>query len=420
MRILFFSNIPIIKKVHGSYNGGGWISSLIEELCKKTNCTIAVGFFGHTDEKQEYSNLVAYQIATGSILQKAIRKISLLSPFAKKIERNSWKYYEKKLLSVVNDFQPDIIHIFGSEYQFGLIANQTTVPTLLHIQGILNPCYNAFLSPFFSWSVDKINPLAIIKKYKLKKEWELACTREKEVLLRNQNYLGRTIWDKRMTKIFSPQSCYYYGGEILRDIFYKDWPRVLPERLTIISTISAPLYKGLDVILKTALLLKNAFHYDFCWKVYGNVTPKEIERIVGIKHQDVCVEINGVASADDLIFSISNATVFVHPSYIDNSPNSVCEAQMLGVPVIAANVGGLPSIIDDGKTGFLVPANDPYQTAYLIKKLFNNTELNRKIGDNAKKMSRERHNRDNIVQKLVCTYEKIFESCQKGWPNENV
>lgn len=412
MRILFFSNIPIRKEVRGGYNGGGWISSLIEELYKRTDCSIAVAFFGEKDEKKDYSKLMTYQVAKESVFRKFIRKMSLFTPFAKIIERNSWKYYENKFLPVIDDFKPDIIHIFGSERQFGLIANQTKIPAVLHIQGILNPYYNAFLPPSFSWYSDGFGFFFFVKKYLLKKQWELNCLREREILLRNQNFLGRTAWDLRVTNVFNSQSRYFYGGEILRDVFYKDWPRILPKRLTIVSTISSILYKGLDVVLKTAFLLKNAYHCDFCWKVYGIMSSQDIERKVHIKHQNVCVEINGVASAEDLISSISNATVFVHPSYIDNSPNSVCEAQMLGVPVIATSVGGLPSIIDDHKTGFLVPANDPFQTAYLIKTLFDNNELNRKIGDCAKKMSRERHNRENIINELICVYEKILERYQ--------
>ncbi len=57
--------------------------------------------------------------------------------------------YKEKLKQVVDDFMPDIIHVFGSEQQLGLVSSVTEIPVLLHIQGLLNPIYNALLPPFF-------------------------------------------------------------------------------------------------------------------------------------------------------------------------------------------------------------------------------------------------------------------------------
>ena len=111
--------------------------------------------------------------------------------------------------------------------------------------------------------------------------------------------------------------------------------------------------------------------------------------------------------------SITNSTVYVHPSYIDNSPNSVCEAQILGVPVIAANVGGLPSIINNGETGFLVPANDPYQMAYLIHLLQKDEILNQRIGENAHLQALKRHDRNTIIKQLLEVYDNILSSSKK-------
>ena len=64
------------------------------------------------------------------------------------------------------------------------------------------------------------------------------------------------------------------------------------------------------------------------------------------------------------------ANVFVMPSVIENSPNSLCEALMTGVPVVAANVGGISSIIRHGKEGFLYQSDAPYMMAYYIDLIF--------------------------------------------------
>lgn len=59
--------------------------------------------------------------------------------------------------------------------------------------------------------------------------------------------------------------------------------------------------------------------------------------------------------------------MYVHPAYIDNSPNALCEAMLLGVPCIASYVGGIPSIIQNEVSGLLAPANEPY---YLAEKIY--------------------------------------------------
>lgn len=408
MRILFFSNIPVRQKSKDGYNGGGWISSLIENLSRRPDIEIAVAFFGNSDEKH-IESITRYQIKYDNLLKKIVWKMLPFLTNPQAIEKKTWKNYETKIMSVVNDFKPDLIHIFGTERQFGLIGSLTSIPTVIHIQGIINPYFNAFLPPSFSWRKNFFNIFDAIKTARLRKIWITDSYREEEIFSRNRNFIGRTEWDKRTTLLLNSSANYFYGGEILRDDFYKNWEREIPAKLTIVSTISSPIYKGFDTILKTAKLLKKHVSDNFIWKVYGDVTPSFIEKNVKIKHSDVNVELAGVANTETLIHALLNASIYVHPSYIDNSPNSVCEAQMLAVPVIAANVGGLPSIVDNGKTGFLVPANDPYQMASLIQELHNDKELNLQMGLCARNTALERHNRDSIINTLLATYNKILQ-----------
>lgn len=168
------------------------------------------------------------------------------------------------------------------------------------------------------------------------------------------------------------------------------------------------MYKGFDLILKTAKLLKEQYALDFDWKVFGNIKPSFVEKQLGIYHKDVCVKLEGVANAVQLKQELENATVYAHTAYIENSPNSVCEAQILGIPVIATNVGGVISLIDEGETGYLVPANDPYQMAFFIEQLYENKKLNIEIGGRARKKALERHNKGKIIEDLIQTYRIII------------
>lgn len=407
MKVLWFvqSNFDPSRE-KGGYNGAGWISSLRNEIVKKEGIDLALAFFSN-ESKQGTANGVRFYSMPTPILS-SLKKIRFrLKKQYSKEEEALWPNYRAEMLKVLDDFKPDVIQIFGSENKYGLVASVTKIPIVLHIQGIVRPCLNAYLPPFFSW--DKSLRLATVLKKTQKENWESLECCEKEVFCHVKNYIGRTLWDKRIIQVLSPDCNYYWGSEILRDTFYDcSVKRSIPQKLTIVSTISIPLYKGYDMILKTASLLKECYHIDFEWKVIGNVQPSLVEKSIGINHQDVNVTLLGVLNAEQLKHELLNSTLYFHPSYIDNSPNSVCEAQMLGVSCVGTNVGGVSSIIEDGKTGFLVPANDPIQATFLIKQIFDDSTLNLQVGINAQEIARKRHDKLDIVNSLIQLYHNLI------------
>lgn len=73
------------------------------------------------------------------------------------------------------------------------------------------------------------------------------------------------------------------------------------------------------------------------------------------------------------------ATVFALPSHSEGSPNVVLEAMAAGVPVVATAVGGVPEILDNGRTGLLVPPRDPVAMAAAIRRLLTEPETRRAL-----------------------------------------
>lgn len=208
--------------------------------------------------------------------------------------------------------------------------------------------------------------------------------------------------------ILNPNSHYHYGGEILRPCFYEPSERTIPQKLTITTTSSGATYKGFDLVLKIANILKYECNLDFEWNVYGDVNPKFFEKLTSIKHEDVNVNLCGVASAEELRKAMLKSTLYVQPSYTENSPNSVCEAQMLGLPIVATNVGGTSSLVEHGGTGFLFPATEPYMGAYYIKILNDDISLNKQMGEKGKEIAFARHEKKMIIEDLIKTYTEVI------------
>ena len=132
-----------------------------------------------------------------------------------------------------------------------------------------------------------------------------------------------------------------------------------------------------------------------------------MEKHTGLKHENLNINLKGVASAEVLRDSLLKSTLYFHSSYVENSPNSVGEAQLVGIPVVASRVGGTDSMVEHGKTGFLYPVTDPYMAAYYIKRLIDNLEENVNIGKAARETAMVRHDKKMIVEDLMKSYNEI-------------
>lgn len=423
MRVLWFANTPSNFSMEGSaYNGTGWVSALESEirdkvdlgLCFMTNRPLA------SISSQEIHNSggrsvwlkarqhgVDYYPVYNAYDRKRSDRIKVLLG-----AENGEKDLVANFMAVIEDFKPDVIQVFGSEHCYGLVARYTDIPVILHVQGIMNPYFKSFFPPGVSWRnyiFSPFLPSRIFRKLYLRRKWEHACDREKTILGSIKYYLGRTEWDHEEVRKYNPDAVFFQGDEIMRRPFYDADIRktTVPSTLKLVTTISEPTYKGYDVVLRTGRILKEVYGLAFEWKVFGNVEPKFFEKITGIRSEEAGITLAGVATADELVDAISEASMYVHPSYIDNSPNSLCEAQLLGAAVVATAVGGVPSLIEDGITGFLVHSGSADELAERVVAMYRDKTTLRHIGQQARAVALVRQNRERIVSELMDTYRQL-------------
>lgn len=415
MRILWITatagNYQSPHSCGGGYNGGGWISSMQYELAKRDDIKLGIAFCRNGEPaKVEQDGVVYYPIPhhTKSKKDKIIDLFKLNDTTRDEV---LWPYYEHKFKKVIEDFKPDVIHIFGSELYHGLAARVAgNIPMVLHIQGLLSLSIYIFLPPGISAWQFYMSGKGLKGKYhnyQYLAYWHRSVHREKAILRAVPHVIGRTDWDRQALAVLNPKAQYHYGGEILRDIFYEEKERKMPSKPVITSTISFPTYKGYDVILKVADILKNEMHLDFEWNVFGNVQPEFMEKHTGLKHEDLNVHLRGVASADTIRDTLLGSTLYFHSSYVENSPNAVAEAQLVGIPVVASRVGGTDSMVEHGKTGFLYPVTDPYMAAYYVGRMIEDEEENMAIGKKAREIALVRHDKKQIVKELLNVYGQI-------------
>ena len=112
----------------------------------------------------------------------------------------------------------------------------------------------------------------------------------------------------------------------------------------------------------------------------------------------------GYVSQEKLLKYYQDASIYVLPSYYEGLPTVVLEAMSCELPVVATPVGGIPEVIQNGKTGFLVPPRNPKKLADTILKLLENGDLRKQIGINERKHVRKYFDWNVIADNI----EKIY------------
>ena len=106
----------------------------------------------------------------------------------------------------------------------------------------------------------------------------------------------------------------------------------------------------------------------------------------------------------------SNSIAVIVPSnYFEAFGIVNIEAMACGKPVIASNTGGIPEIIDHGKTGFLFKQGDDKELAYYIEKLWNNQDLVINLGKEARKKAEMFYSSENYYNKLLSVYDSVLK-----------
>ena len=389
---------------------GGWQDSLesIVTHCDEINLSIA--FTSQSFKPPKTINRVQYiPIFTKYTIIDRLKKII------------SWKPEAEKIISALNQIiettRPDIIHVFGTEWPFGLISKFTDIPVVIHIQGSIVE-YNKFEHPQNYNFIDFLYENRRNFRYFI----ETLCQpflnhsrylMETEIWSINKFYMGRTNWDFQISNKMHPHRIYFHVNEALRKPFTQStnhWQYKASNKIILFSTGCSSFWKAPNLLLQTAKFLKEQ-EFNFEWHVAG-LMPEHLKNVVEKKEHSTFDENNvfflGWQTAEQIQQRLLDSSLYIHNAYIENSPNSICEAQIIGTPVISTNVGGIPSLIEDGKNGFLVPIDSPELMAKKIISLSHNKELLCKISQSAQNTAIQRHDEKTILNQLLNCYKTIL------------
>lgn len=420
MKILWCVNIllpDVAKAINAPQTPiGGWMVSLSAELAKIDGINLAVAaiYSGSELKKLEVNNITYYLIPGG---QKAI-----LGKGSERL-KNYWR-------AVAGDFKPNLLHLHGTEYTHGLalLLACPDIPSVVSVQGLLGviekyyyagmELSDVYLRPSFR-DIIKLDPL-----WNNRRSMQKRAVFEREILCRVRHVIGRTTWDYANVKAVNPSIKYHHCDESLREPFYKNkWDIAKIQRHSIFTTQAGYPIKGLHILLKAAALLKrdypdiqvfaagqnllgNSFIERLKMPGYGLYLKRLIKKL-GLEEN---VIFTGILDAETVVARLLNSNVFVIPSAVENSPNSLAEAMLLGVPCIGSYTGGIPDMLENGNCGLLYPFMEEAMLAEYIRRIFESGELALQFSQAGRESAHNRHDRRKITDTMVSIYREIISS----------
>ena len=418
-KILWFSNTrcgydELFVTKNATPSTGTWMESIANTFKNNDKFELAIAF--QTKKKDKIvskDNITYYPV----FIKTSKTKISRL--YNKAIAKVSWYDEIEDYKKIVDTFKPDLIHVFGSEENYGLLTKYTKIPIVLSIQGNLTVYqwkYFSGLSKKELFSAFNLkNFLKFSTAYSKYVLFSKRAIREQAIMNNIKYIIGRTDWDRRISKALSPKATYFYNDEILRSKFYKE-PKVTPvlKDKLIISTMSGPaVYKGLETICMAITILNN-LNIDFTWNIGG--IPKDgnlikaVRKKLGKNFPEKNSNFLGKLSETGIIDMLKETNIYVMPSHIENGSIVLSEAMILGLPVICTLAGGTSSRITDRKEGLLIQSGDPWSMTGAILELQENYQEAIQYGENARKRAMKRHNPDKVVEDLNNIYVKILSN----------
>lgn len=387
MKILWIVNImlPEIAKSLGLpfSNREGWLSGIFNEM---------------TEASSEYELSVAYPYPSHD-LPKDI-SIKGINCYAFYEDLSSPHIYdvqiEPEMKNIFEKASPDLIHVFGTEFPHAAAALKVwnnPKRALVGMQGVVSEIAKDYMAELPLKVCRSKSLRDILRKDSLKEQQEKFFKRsenEAQALKNTLNITGRTEFDKNAVLKINPDCKYYHMNETMRADFYEgQWKKeeAVPYRI-FIGQADYPI-KGMHFLLEAAGMLLSDYP-DLSIVFAGNSIIRDsdiksrikipaygiyLKKLIRKNYLQGKVISLGALDAKAMKQTYLQSSVFVCASYIENSPNTLAEATLLGVPAVTSDAGGILSMVSK-EEALIFKRGDARALAKAIRQVFEEEESN--------------------------------------------
>ena len=329
-------------------------------------------------------------------------------------------------MDILQKENPDVIHIWGTESSHSLAMVEACErlgiadKVVISIQGLVSEYYYHYTA-YLPHKIIVRHKLRDLIKGNLIKGQKTFYNRgilEREAISRVKHVIGRTDWDRGCAWDINPDVQYHFNNETLRDEFYTgQWSYKECEKYSIFCSQGHYPIKGIHLVIEALNRIVKEFpeaHLYIGGKDYLNL-PFYKQSSYGsylvslIKKYDLekNVSFTGFLNANQMKERYLKSNVFVSASSIENSPNSLGEAMLLGVPCVSSHVGGVHNMLVHDVEGYTYPADEVYMLAYYVSKIFSDRENVAEMAKKAKIHAMDTHCPEKNLYRLMEIYHEI-------------
>lgn len=284
-----------------------------------------------------------------------------------------------EILEYINNFKPDVIHIQSGDFWLCFvlpILKKYPIVTTVH-DPKLHLGEERLYAKFIAQVTRMCTNQTIVHGEELKKIMikDYGIDKETVHVIPHGDYSFYKKWaEKDMQEI---------DNNIL--FFGRIWP-----------------YKGLDYLIKAQPLITKEIPDAKIVIAGKGENFKKYERLM--VNKGAFIVYNYFVPNNMVAELFQKASLIVLP-YVEATQSGVIPiAYAFKKPVVATNVGSIPEVVDDGKTGYLVPPKNPEKLADAIIKLLQNREKRKKMGENAYEKMKKELSWEDIARKTIKVY----------------
>jgi len=292
----------------------------------------------------------------------------------------------RRIVRELRAIAPDVVHAHGTEGAFARSAVRSGYPCIVAIQGIINEYI-------------KDDPCL---------RWKLVCPQECDTLETADSFICNTIYDENVIRKLGADGDIRHIPHCIGDKFFDTEASLESSNVLFVGAVSQR--KGVRTLIEAAAQVAGR-GISAKTLIAGQGTPPshvdELKKLCDALKLGEQVEFLGSQSVDQLIQHYEQSAVAVLPTWADTHPNVISEAMACGIPVIAARVGGIPYMVRDGETGFLIDPGDPTALADRLCDLLGDLELRQRFGKAAKTIA-TRWKKATAAKQVIRFYDDIL------------
>ena len=412
MRVLWICYNPIGKSseiLSGiKSQSGTWVDATLQEIVHQKDIVLAIASI--IDK-----NIKKYDEKTGVTFYGIKEKRCIGGRPVRCL--NSWE-------KLIEDFNPDIIQVWGTEYKNGLdiarTARKRKIPILFYMQGVVQAIaahpHGDISTKEYYQHLGLLGRFRLYRDFYLQKRFEKQAEWEKEMVALSNGILIDNAW----CAAYFPETKAYMHSLPINEVFMKRQHRDEDaEPYSIMCCAGRGAHKGLHVLIKALSRVKQVYPNI---KVYipGNMNSRNpkflfepayityINRLIKQLDLQENIVFCGQLSSGEMAEKMNKSQIFVLPSCVENHSSTLREAMYLGLPCITTMVGSVHEFVEHKKNGMIFRYPECEQLSQYIIHLFLEESDRIELGKNAYVAIREEYLSKN--KDLVSIYKEILDN----------